>query len=98
MAATNPYAVIKKPLVSEKSYKLMDEGVYSFLVDDRATKIDIRYAVEKIFNVSVVSVNTLNRRGKRRRNRRNGSWVLGHDEKHAMVRLAQGDSIQIYEK
>jgi large subunit ribosomal protein L23 len=85
-------------LVSEKSYKAMDEGVYSFIVDPRATKIDIRYAVEKLFDVHVEDVNTLNRKGKRKRNRRSGVWSNGHNEKHAMVRLRAGETIEIFEK
>jgi len=47
MAGFDPYAIVKRPVVSEKSYKLMDEGVYCFEVDGRATKVDVRYAVER---------------------------------------------------
>jgi large subunit ribosomal protein L23 len=98
MSGRNLYAIIQRPVVSEKSYKLMDDGVYCFVVDPKATKVDVRYAVEQIFNVSVLSVNTLNRKGKRKRDRRSGTWSTGSAEKHAMVRLAPGDSIEIFEK
>lgn len=98
MSGFDPYAIVKRPIVSEKSYKLMDENVYCFEVDDRATKVDVRYAVEKLFDVKVLSVNTLNRKGKRKHNRKNGSWVNGTSKKHAMVRLADGDSIDLFEK
>lgn len=98
MASGNYYQILKRPVVSEKSYKLMDQGVYTFVVADSATKIDIRYAVEKLFNVSVTDVNTLIRKGKRRRNRKNGSFAKLSDEKRAMVKLAAGQSIEIFEK
>lgn len=98
MSGLDPYAIVKKPIVSEKSYKLMDENVYCFEVSKDATKVDVRYAVEALFNVSVVSVNTLNRKGKRKRNRKNGTWVTGASKKHALVRLAEGDSIELFEK
>jgi large subunit ribosomal protein L23 len=62
------------PVVSEKSYGLLDQNKYTFLVDPRANKTEIKIAVEKIFNVKVTSVNTLNRSGKRRRTR--AGWGL----------------------
>ena len=66
----DPRDVILKPVVSEKSYALLDAGVYTFIVASAANKIEIRQAVESLFNVEVVKVNTLNRKGKRKRNRR----------------------------
>ena len=65
-----PRDIILRPIVSEKSYALLDTGVYTFVVDPRASKIEIREAVESIFGVRVAKVNTLNRKGKRKRNRR----------------------------
>src|SRR5271163_2019275 len=62
--------VLIRPVISEKSYGLMDQGAYVFVVDPRASKVEIRLAVEEAFDVRVESVNTLNRKGKRKRNRR----------------------------
>ena len=69
MAAVNkdPRDVIIAPVVSEKSYGLIDEGKYTFIVDPRSNKTEIKLAIEKIFGVKVDSVNTLNRVGKHRR-------------------------------
>ena len=58
--------------MSEKSYTLMDNNVYVFVVDPSATKIDVRHAVEQAFDVRVTNVNTLNRKGKTKRNRKGG--------------------------
>ena len=65
----DPRDIILKPVVSEKSYGLIDEGKYTFLVDPRATKTEIKLAIEKIFGVKVAAVNTINRVGKARRTR-----------------------------
>ncbi|APX32735.1 50S ribosomal protein L23 [Brachybacterium sp. P6-10-X1] len=65
----DPRDVLLAPVVSEKSYGLMDEGKYTFLVDARANKTEIKIAVESIFDVKVSSVNTINRQGKTRRTR-----------------------------
>jgi large subunit ribosomal protein L23 len=59
----DPRDVILAPVVSEKSYGLIDEGKYTFLVDPRSNKTEIKLAVETIFNVKVDSVNTINRAG-----------------------------------
>ena len=90
-------AVLIRPVVSEKSYGLMDHNVYIFIVDPGATKIDVRHAVEQAFSVRVTNVNTLNRKGKSKRNRR--SNTIGHrvDTKRAMVTLQSGDSIDLFE-
>jgi len=89
--------VIIAPVVSEKSYMLNETGAYTFKVHPEANKIEIRNAVEEIFNVRVMKVNTLNRQGKRKRNRR--SWTLGHRAatKRAIVTLVEGDSIPLFE-
>lgn len=93
----DPHNVLIRPVVSEKSYALMDEGVYVFVVDPAATKIDVRHAVEKAFGVRVTKVNTLNRKGKTKRNRKNNT--LGHrsNTKRAIVTLHEGDSIDLFE-
>jgi large subunit ribosomal protein L23 len=80
--------VLLAPVVSEKSYGLLDEGAYTFLVDPRANKTEIRIAVERVFGVKVKSVNTLNRKGKSRRTR----FGLGRrkDTKRAVVTLSEG--------
>jgi len=91
----DPRDVIYEPIVSEKSYDLIeDANTYTFLVDPRANKTEIRQAIESIFDVRVVRVNTMNRRGK---NKRTG-WVVGKraDTKRAMVTLATGDEIDIF--
>ncbi len=93
----DPHNVLIRPVVSEKSYALMDDNVYVFVVDPSATKIDVRRAVESAFGVRVANVNTLNRKGKNKRNRKSNS--LGHrsDTKRAIVTLADGDSIDLFE-
>lgn len=92
---SDPRDLIIEPVVSEKSYDLIEQyNTYTFLVDRRATKDQIRHAMEQIFQVRVVKVNTLNRRGKRKRTR----WVMGRrsDIKRAMVTLAPGDSVDVF--
>ncbi|HEX6238402.1 MAG TPA: 50S ribosomal protein L23 [Acidimicrobiales bacterium] len=93
----DPRDVIIAPVVSEKSYALMEEGVYTFTVDPRASKPEIRDAVETVFGVRVTKVNTLNRKGKRKRNRRTFTWGKRPDRKRAIVTLAQGDSIDLFQ-
>ena len=90
-------SVLIRPVVSEKTYALMDNNVYVFIVDSGATKIDVRNAVEQAFNVKVTNVNTLNRKGKAVRNRRTG--IIGHraNQKRAIVTLKQGDKINLFE-
>ena len=93
----DPRDIILEPVVSEKSYALIDTGVYTFKVHPRATKPEIRDAVETIFDVKVVKVNTVNRKGKQARNRRSGTYTKKPDTKRALVTLAEGDSIEIFE-
>ena len=90
-------SVLIRPVVSEKSTTLMDANTYVFVVDTRATKIDVRNAVEQAFNVKVTNVNTLNRKGKSTRNRRTGVVGSRPDTKRAIVTLRQGDSINLFE-
>ncbi|TML63011.1 MAG: 50S ribosomal protein L23 [Actinobacteria bacterium] len=93
----DPRAVIIRPIVSEKSYALLDEGVYTFLVPSDVNKTEIRQAVESIFNVRVSKVNTLNRKGKRKRNRRSFTFGTRPDTKRAVVTLAGSDRIELFE-
>lgn len=87
----DPRDIIIGPVVSEKSYALMETGVYTFQVHPSATKPEIRDAVESIWGVEVFQVNTLNRPGKRRRTR--GTNRIGHKPatKRAIVTLASGE-------
>lgn len=94
---SGPRDVILRPVVSEKSYSLLDAGVYTFVVAPDANKIEIRHAVESIFNVEVIKVNTLNRPGKRKRNRKKQTFGKRPDTKRAIVTLAAGQSIPIFE-
>lgn len=94
---SDPRSVIIKPVVSEKSYGLLDAGVYTFIVAPDANKIEIRQAVERIFGVNVVKVNTLNRPGKRKRNRGKATFGKRADTKRAIVTLATGQTIPIFE-
>lgn len=84
----DPRDVIIQPVVSEKSYGLIDEGKYTFLVDPRSNKTEIKLAVEKVFDVKVSSVNTNNRAGKRQRTR--FGWGSRNDTKRAIVTLKEG--------
>ena len=90
-------SVLIRPVVSEKTYALMDKGTYVFVVDPRSTKVDVRNAVERTFNVKVTNVNTLNRKGKQTRNRRTGVRGSKPDTKRAIVTLKQGDTINLFE-
>jgi large subunit ribosomal protein L23 len=92
----DPRTIIVRPVVSEKSYAQYDERVYTFVVAPDANKIEIKQAVEAIFNVKVTNVNTLHRSGKRKRNRRTGTWGTRPGQKRAIVSLAQGDEIEIF--
>ncbi len=92
-----PRDVILRPVVSEKSYGLLEDNVYTFVVHPRATKIEVREAVEAIFNERVVKVNTLNRKGKRKRNRRSATFGTRPDTKRAIVTLAPGSRIDLFE-
>ncbi|WP_277208547.1 50S ribosomal protein L23 [Isoptericola croceus] len=89
----DPRDILIAPVVSEKSYNLLDEGKYTFVVDPDANKTEIKIAVEKVFGVKVASVNTINRKGKTRRTR----YGLGKrkDTKRAIVTLREG-SIDIF--
>jgi large subunit ribosomal protein L23 len=91
----DPRDIILRPVISEKSYGALDEGKYTFDVDRRATKTQIKAAVEEVFEVKVVKVNTLNRVGKRKRR----GWVVGRrpNVKRAIVTVAEGDEIELFD-
>jgi large subunit ribosomal protein L23 len=84
----HPGEVLIAPVVSEKSYGLLDAGKYTFLVDPRANKTEIKIAVESVFGVKVESVNTINRKGKTRRTRFGPG--KRKDTKRAIVTLREG--------
>ena len=86
--------VLIAPVVSEKSYSLLDQNKYSFLVKPEANKTEIKIAVEKIFNVRVLKVNTMNREGKSKLTR--FGFGKRSDTKRAIVQIAAGDRIDIF--
>ena len=91
----SPRDIVIRPIVSEKSYSGLEGNSYTFLVAPAANKTEIREAIQQIWNVRVLSVNTMNRKGKVKRSR------LGTgkrpDQKRAVVTLAAGDTIEIFE-
>ena len=86
--------VLIAPVVSEKSYTLLDANKYTFLVHPDANKTEIKIAVETIFKVKVTGVNTINRQGKKRRTR--AGWGKRPDTKRAIVSVADGERIDIF--
>lgn len=92
--AKDPRDVLLRPIVSEKSYALLDENKYTFVVHPDANKTEIKIAVEQLFSVKVTDVNTINRKGKRRRFR--FGWGTRPDTKRAIVSVAEGDRIDIF--
>ena len=91
-------SVLIRPVVSEKSYSLMEHNVYTFIIDPGATKIEVRHAVEQAFGVRVIKVNTLNRKGKATRNRRTNVRGKRPDTKRAIVTLHPDDSIDLFDR
>jgi large subunit ribosomal protein L23 len=91
----SPRDVIVRPVVSEKSYAGIERNTYTFVVRPDANKTEIKQAVQAIWEVRVISVNTMNRRGKMKRR----GYTTGRrpDQKRAVVTLAEGDSIEIFE-
>ena len=90
----HPNEVLLAPVVSEKSYGLLDENTYTFLVHRSANKTEIKIAVEKVFGVRVSGVNTINREGKRKRTRT--GWGRRNATKRAIVSVVEGDRIDIF--
>ena len=93
----DPRDIILAPVVSEKSYGLIEQGVYTFKVHPSASKPEIGDAIESIWGVTVLKVNTLNRKGKVTRARRTGKAGSKPDTKRAIVTLAAGDEIPLFE-
>lgn len=89
-----PQDILLRPVVSEKSYGLLDENKYTFLVSPSANKTEIKIAVEQVFGVKVLGVNTINRAGKKRRTR--AGWGKRPDTKRAIVTVADGQRIDIF--
>ena len=91
----DPRDIIFRPVISEKTYGLLDENKYTFIVDPRANKTQIKQAIEGIFDVKVLSVNTMNRPGKRKRR----GLIVGKrpDTKRAIVTVAEGDEIELFD-
>jgi large subunit ribosomal protein L23 len=91
----DPRDIILRPVISEKSYNLMDDNKYTFVVDPRANKTEIKIAIEQIFDVTVLSVNTQNRKGKVKRR----GWISGKrpDIKRAIVTVHPDDAIELFE-
>jgi large subunit ribosomal protein L23 len=94
----DPRDIIIAPVVSEKSYALIEQNVYTFVVHNDAAKPEIRNAIEEIFGVKVLKVNTLNRKGKSVRNRRTGKVGSRPSRKRAIVTLAEGESIDLFKE
>ena len=94
---SDPRDLIIEPIVSEKSYALLEQNVYTFRVHPDATKPEIHDAVEQIFHVEVLKVNTLNRKGKQKRNRRSMTFGRRADTKRAIVTLREGHTIELFE-
>jgi large subunit ribosomal protein L23 len=90
----DPRDILLAPVISEKSYGLLDENKYTFIVRPDANKTQIKIAVEQVFNVKVLDVNTLNRQGKRKRAR--SGFGRRKDTKRAVVSVAPGDRIEIF--
>jgi large subunit ribosomal protein L23 len=90
----DPRDVLLAPVVSEKSYGLLDENKYTFLVTPDANKTEIKIAVESVFKVRVTDVNTLNRKGKKRRTRY--GYGKRPDTKRAIITVAPGERIDIF--
>jgi len=90
----DPRDVLLAPIISEKSYGLLDENKYTFLVHPDANKTQIKIAVQQVFNVTVLNVNTLNRQGKRKRART--GFGRRKNTKRAIVSVAAGDRIELF--
>ena len=90
----DPRDIIVAPVISEKSYSVLDQNWYTFLVRPDANKTQIKIAIQQIFNVRVLTVNTANREGKRKRTRT--GFGQRKSTKRAMVKLADGDRIEAF--
>ena len=91
---TDPRDIILSPVISEKSYGLIEDNVYTFVVHPDSNKTQIKIAIQQIFDVRVLTVNTANREGKRKRTRT--GFGQRKSVKRAMVKLADGDRIEAF--
>lgn len=91
----HPFQVVRRPIVTEKSTLLAGQNQYAFEVAPGANKLQVKEAVEKAFDVRVLSVNTMRVRGQRRR--RGRGWSVTRSWKKAVVTLAEGDRIELFE-
>ena len=89
------YDVIKRPIITEKSSNLVENLQYTFEVDPKATKTEVKDAIEKIFNVKVIEIRTINVHRKAKRMQRYEGFKPAY--KKAIVRLAAGQSIDVFE-
>jgi large subunit ribosomal protein L23 len=94
MSVRDPRDVLLSPVISEKSYGLIDSGQYTFIVLPEANKTQIKQAVQAVFEVKVTGVNTINRQGKRKRTKT--GFGQRSATKRAIVTLAEGDRIDIF--
>ena len=94
MSIYDPRDILIAPVISEKSYSLLDENKYTFLVRTDANKTQIKQAVESVFGVHVTNVNTINRQGKAIRTK--VGYGKRNDTKRAIVSLAHGDRIDLF--
>ncbi|GAW90908.1 50S ribosomal protein L23 [Calderihabitans maritimus] len=92
----SPHEVLIKPVITEKSMALKEDNKYTFIVDKNANKIEIKKAVEELFNVKVLKVNTMNLKGKKKRMGRFEGKTP--DRKKAIVTLKPGDKIDLFEE
>ena len=91
------YTCIKKPILCEKSSLLQDQGVYTFEVDIKSNKSQIKSNVESAYGVNVVHIRTLITKTAQKRNSRTGSWMVGKKIKKALVKIQDGQTINIFE-
>lgn len=91
----NPRDIVKRPIITEKTSDLMAENKYTFAVDVRSNKVEVKQAIEAIFNVKVESVNIINVKPKAKRVGRHSGYKAR--VKKAIVKLAEGQSIEIFE-
>ena len=88
---------MKKPIISEKSSVMQESGVYTFEVEMKSTKSQIKANVESAYGVDVLTVRTIISKGPQKRNPKTGSWMNGKKSKKALVKIKQGQTINIFE-
>tara|TARA_B100000945_G_scaffold13875_1_gene10536 strand:+ start:768 stop:1058 length:291 start_codon:yes stop_codon:yes gene_type:complete len=91
------YSCLKKPIISEKSSIMQESGVYTFEVEMKSTKSQIKANVESAYGVDVLTVRTIISKGPQKRNPKTGSWMNGKRSKKALVKIKQGQTINIFE-